>query len=412
MYAKHLRQQPRRGVVLVLAALLMVVIFGMVAFAIDIGYISFVKTELQRSADAAAHAAVIELVKTDSADSAIATAKSMAAFNKAAGKEVELDVGDVKIGRRNLIANSNPAAYNYNWTTASGANCIKVIARKTKQSSMGPLSLFFAPVMGIADADVEATSIAVLAPRDIVLVIDVSGSMHHDTEPWSINALNWLSTVDGVGAGDAAMKNLWSDLGMEGVVPYPLPNTEQYRWNMNTKTNNMKVDLPGSPSQYTSITVENNNGTPRARLNITDIKNMLKSAPFVTTASNGTKTKISDSNWSKYAWKDSNDGSLDVKAYDFIIDKILPSTMANAKPSLASQSSRDAYRSYWRGYLNYTRGSSGLNSGAPGDGTGAGINNGFTNPSGDQRYQRPDGSTYSSSSCPRTRMPCSIASTT
>jgi Mg-chelatase subunit ChlD len=374
----------------------MVIIFGMIAFAVDMGYITFVGSQLQRSADAASHAAVIELVKDHDADATFAVAQEMAKLNPAAGEDVDLTTADVLIGRRELIPNTNPVAYNYVWGEVDGANAIKVIARRTEGSSMGPFSLFFAPVLGINKAEAERESVAVLAPRDIVFVIDVSGSMHHDTEPWAINALNWLSTdSNGVGAGDAAMQVLFKDLGWENVVPYPLPDTEQYRWNMSDRSGNMKINLPGSPSDYTSISVENNNGTPQARLNISDVKNMLKSKPFVVTQWNGSKTKIADSDWSKYAWKDSNDGSLDVKAYDFIIDKILPTTMASAKPSLASQANRDAYRSYWRAYLNYTRASSGLNSGRTGDGGSTGIQ-GYTNPS-DQVYTRPDGTTYPNS---------------
>lgn len=391
-----MRQRPRRGIVLVLAAFLMVVIFGMVAFAVDMGYITFVGSQLQRSADAASHAAVIQLVQNRDPDDTFAVAQQMAKLNPAAGADVDLTNADVLIGRRNLIPGTNPVAYNYKWGEIDGANAVKVIARRTEGSNMGPFSLFFAPVLGISKAEAQAESVAVLAPRDIVFVIDVSGSMHHDTEPWAINALNWLSSdANGIGAGDAAMQVLFQDLGWDNVVPYPLPNTEQYRWNMSNRSGNMKVDLPGSPSDYSSISVENNNGTPRARLNISDIKNMLKSKPFVVTYSNGSKAKISDSNWSKYAWKDSNDGSLDIKAYDFIIDKILPTTMAHTKPSLATQANRDAYRSYWRGYLNYTRGSNGINNGRPGDGSSSGIQ-GFTNPS-DQVYTRPDGTTYSNS---------------
>lgn len=397
MKIQRSRKTPRRGIVLVLAAFLMVVIFGMVAFAVDVGYITFVKSQLQRSSDAAAHAAVIELVTTDKVDKTIAKAKELASYNQAAGENVIVEDADVWIGRRNLIAGSSPAAYNYDWTQTAGANAVKVIARKTKTSAMGPLALFFAPVMGIKEAEVSSNSVAVLAPRDIVFVIDVSGSMHHDTEPWALNALNWLSTdSSGKGAGDAAMELLWSDLGLTGKAPYPLPNTSQYRWNMSSDSNNLVLQLPGSPSSYTSISVTNNGGVAETKLNISEIKTMIQNPPFVTT-SGGTKTKISDPNWNAYAWRSSTDGNVDIKAYDLIIDKILPKIMPDAKPSLATQANRDAYREYWRGYLNYTRGSSGLNSGAPGDGTGSGIQ-GFSNPTSENPYTRPNGTTYSQSS--------------
>ena len=51
----------RRGTVAVLVAVLSVPMFGMAAFAVDYGYILWIRTELQRAVDAAALAAVQEL---------------------------------------------------------------------------------------------------------------------------------------------------------------------------------------------------------------------------------------------------------------------------------------------------------------------------------------------------------------
>ena len=48
----------RRGATVVLAAIFMGVMFGMVAFAVDIGYITQVRTELQRVADACAQSRI------------------------------------------------------------------------------------------------------------------------------------------------------------------------------------------------------------------------------------------------------------------------------------------------------------------------------------------------------------------
>src|SRR5690349_12609193 len=56
----HERPRPRRrrsGAVLPLVAVLMVVMLAMAAFAVDIGYISLVKSELQATVDAANFAA-------------------------------------------------------------------------------------------------------------------------------------------------------------------------------------------------------------------------------------------------------------------------------------------------------------------------------------------------------------------
>ena len=60
---KKLRQKDRRGAVLVLAAVMMVVILGLVALSVDLGVIALAKSELQRSTDAAALAGAGVLVE-------------------------------------------------------------------------------------------------------------------------------------------------------------------------------------------------------------------------------------------------------------------------------------------------------------------------------------------------------------
>ena len=47
----------RRGIIAVLAALLFIVMLGMVAFAVDLGYTAMIQTQLQAAADSAALAA-------------------------------------------------------------------------------------------------------------------------------------------------------------------------------------------------------------------------------------------------------------------------------------------------------------------------------------------------------------------
>src|SRR3990172_3765588 len=55
----------RRGVIVVLAAVMMASLIGLVAFAVDYGYLLKIRTDLQRSADASALAAVRDLIRKD-----------------------------------------------------------------------------------------------------------------------------------------------------------------------------------------------------------------------------------------------------------------------------------------------------------------------------------------------------------
>src|SRR6185369_16390377 len=73
------RYDIRRGAILVLSALLLIVMFAIAAFSIDLGYIEFARTQLQNTADASALAGAQAL--TDSTSTALAAAKTVASAN-------------------------------------------------------------------------------------------------------------------------------------------------------------------------------------------------------------------------------------------------------------------------------------------------------------------------------------------
>ncbi len=74
MSVQYRVSRSRRGAIAALAAVLMVVVIGMVAFAVDIGYLCVVQTQAQAAADAAAMAGAMSL--TGSASSTIANAQA------------------------------------------------------------------------------------------------------------------------------------------------------------------------------------------------------------------------------------------------------------------------------------------------------------------------------------------------
>src|SRR4051794_12580580 len=86
----------RRGATLVLAALLMIAMLGMVAFAVDCGYMSLVRGQLQVAADSAAMAAA--QVMGSSQSNPVQTAKDFAAYHVAGGRNVSLQNSDVEYG--------------------------------------------------------------------------------------------------------------------------------------------------------------------------------------------------------------------------------------------------------------------------------------------------------------------------
>jgi Flp pilus assembly protein TadG len=141
----------RRGATVVLAAIFMGVLFGMVAFAIDIGYITQIRTELQRVADACALAAVEEMPNQYHAASVIDT---FAADNFGA-KGADFASQEVEFGRwdRDTATFTSPPP------AGKRANAVRVTLGKTEAEG-NSLNLFFSRVLGAATADVTASATA------------------------------------------------------------------------------------------------------------------------------------------------------------------------------------------------------------------------------------------------------------
>lgn len=142
------RSRHRRGAISVLAAFCLVFVLAMVAFAVDIGYIAHVDTELQRTADACAIAAVHELP------------------NQIAARTVAKNVAQQNMGTDGPVLSDSDVQFGY-WdrdtatfaATTSYPNAVRVTVRRSSASGQ-PLTLFFAPAFGVDEVDVDASAIA------------------------------------------------------------------------------------------------------------------------------------------------------------------------------------------------------------------------------------------------------------
>lgn len=139
----------RRGSVLVLAALLMVAMLGLVAFTVDVGYIVQVDTELQRTADASVIAAIRQLPDKTLA---LTTAQAVAISNRGISGP-ELAVNDVVFGTWDRDTGT------FSTVNSGNENAVQVTVQRTAARG-NALSLFFAPMIGVTEADVTASAIA------------------------------------------------------------------------------------------------------------------------------------------------------------------------------------------------------------------------------------------------------------
>ncbi|GMV98290.1 MAG: VWA domain-containing protein [Phycisphaerae bacterium] len=199
----------RRGAVIVQTALGLTVIMGFAALSVDVGSIYRVRAELQRTADAAALAAVAELGNYASGDpmgQAKTVAAEYAAANKVLGEAVQLAPEDVTFGRAYISDQTGKYVFE---ATEENPNAIRVKVRRTTGSPNGGVPLFFGTIFGKSSVDVSATATAVLTPRDIVFVLDLSASHNDDS-----SLVHYRLT-------DVNLRPVWAHLWDTTLAPQP-----------------------------------------------------------------------------------------------------------------------------------------------------------------------------------------------
>jgi Mg-chelatase subunit ChlD len=157
----------RRGSVLILSAASMTVLIGIGALAVDLAYLLEIRAELQNSADAVALAAASGLT-VGQAESRI-RAQQYANLNPVLKQPLTVNPADVTFGQWDFLTGRFiPTGVSPN------AVRIKVALHDTTNSQQ----LFLAPVLGFKQADVSAKATASLSNRNLMVVLDRSGSMN------------------------------------------------------------------------------------------------------------------------------------------------------------------------------------------------------------------------------------------
>jgi len=197
----HRNQRPppdakRRAVVAVQVAVMGTALIGFAALAIDVGAMYDAKGELQRTADAAAMAAAAMLGDYDET-TARDTAEEYVLCNPVLGQAVAFaKANDVTFYRAVLNDQGQ-----YDLHTDGNANSVGVILNHN-------LPLYFAGIFGRTSANVSTTAVAMLIPRDIAVVADLSGSHNDDSElrHYKTTTINlheaWGGFLGGIDDGD------------------------------------------------------------------------------------------------------------------------------------------------------------------------------------------------------------------
>lgn len=174
------RGEQKRGAVLVWTACSLTALVGITALSVDVGYTYAVRGELQRTADAAAMAAASRLASAegDLYQVTYDLASEYAGKNEAGGVAIQLSAGDVELGRG---IPTETGMYTFE-SGGDPPDAVKVTVRRTANSPNGALPLFFGAALGLSEAEISASAVAMLVPRDIVVVMDLSNSMSYDSQ--------------------------------------------------------------------------------------------------------------------------------------------------------------------------------------------------------------------------------------
>ncbi len=227
------RPNERRGIVVVMTAFVLVVLFAFLALSLDIGRMVLTETEMQNAVDAAALAASQEIAAAvhaagqgeggahiDANSNAVAAARAVAAQVAAAnGVYVDPDT-DITFGRRGYDATTG--TWPIEWG-GSPVNVVKVVASKSNPDPTAPdakLPLAFGWAVGKDSVEMTSSATAFVEARDLVLVLDFSGSMSDDTELRAIGSFSQADVEDG-------LDRMWDALRDSQVT---WPNNSREKW--------------------------------------------------------------------------------------------------------------------------------------------------------------------------------------
>ncbi len=164
----------RRGAVLVLAAAMLLVVFGIAAFTVDFGILNVTKGQIQNAADSAALAATQDLINGLGPGATVTTQVAAANAGQTARDMVhEFRSGDVNLNESTPnpagcpIWSSFPQSQYEGMGKSLGLNPIQHGGRLSGTNQGAACALLgsvFSKVLGFNSFDVEARSVASVAP--------------------------------------------------------------------------------------------------------------------------------------------------------------------------------------------------------------------------------------------------------
>lgn len=272
---RFLQRADRRGAFTALAAFSLVGMIGFAALSVDLGLIAYTKTRLQNAADAAALAAAqeisaaVEQTGASGGSAGDANAIVESAARQMAERVVELNGfyldrnRDVEFGKRVYVKSTGRFQVQWGQTPF---NAVKVTVRRDNVDMSAPdarMPMFFAKIFGIDSHGITASAAGFVEARDLVLVLDYTGSMNDDSTFAGMNAL-------GRSAVEQNQLQIFSELGLN--LP-TLPDTPQFVTVSGRASGGPTVNVTfkgaaaqiSSTSNITSVRLTFDNGSTRTQ---------------------------------------------------------------------------------------------------------------------------------------------------
>ena len=176
------------------------------------------RVALQNLASDGGDAGDVETVNAYAVQQAGVLAENIAGLN-----ELHLDASqDLQFGKRVL---QEDGTYDITWDSGP-YNVVKATVRKDNPDPSAPdakLRLVFAPIYGEKTTSITASATAYIAPRDVVAVLDYSGSMGYDTG-FRSSAVNSF----GLAAVESGLDDIWTALSTSEAAFSDAPNVEKF----------------------------------------------------------------------------------------------------------------------------------------------------------------------------------------
>lgn len=216
-----------------LVALVTILMVACVAMAVDIGYTTLSRSELQNAADASVVAGAAQLqasygpyntatfanarnIVTSAESSAVQYCQRYCGYNTAGGVSgLSMLSSDIEFGftDANGIYTANAPGY---------PNTVKVIARRDATANT-PLSLFFAPAIGTSSLNLSASSAATVFSGDIIAFNPNGGGEVANSSGGGFGGFTW-DGGSGSGCGCTLLPiafdvNWWNQFLLDGTSP-------------------------------------------------------------------------------------------------------------------------------------------------------------------------------------------------